>query len=84
MSKRPVQEIRFGLIKAAIWENQTRNGLHYKVTLVRLFKDGQSWRESTRFDRDDLPLVAKAADLAHTWIYEHAHQVQANGNGTAT
>ena len=80
MSKNPVHEIRFGLIKATLWENQTRNGTHYKVTLVRLFKDGQSWRESTRFDRDDLPLVAKAADMAHTWIFQQAQRLPATEN----
>jgi hypothetical protein len=74
MSKRPAHEIRFGFVKAAIWENQTKGGLQFKVTIVRLFKDGDAWRESTRFGRDDLPLVAKAADLAHTWIYQHGHR----------
>ncbi len=74
MSKPPVHSIRFGLVKANIWENETRKGTFYKVTLVRLFKDGTAWRESTRFERDDLPLVAKAADLAHSWIYEHGRR----------
>jgi hypothetical protein len=41
------------------------------VTITRLYKpDGEaSWRTSTAFNRDDLPLVAKVADLAHTYIF---------------
>jgi len=41
------------------------------VTITRLYKlDGeQTWRTSTAFNRDDLPLVAKVADLAHTYIF---------------
>jgi len=74
MSKQPVQIIRFGLIKACIWKNHTSAGDRYTITVVRLFKNGDTWKESTRFGRDDLPLVAKACDLAHTWVYEDSQQ----------
>jgi len=69
--RRPVQEFRLGRIKAAVWANETQLGTRYSVTIVRLFKaDGESsWRTSTAFNRDDLPLVAKVADLAHTHIF---------------
>lgn len=75
MSKRPVHEIRFGLIKASIWQNHTRSGDRHSVSVVRLYRNGESWVESTRFGRDDLPLVAKVVDLAHTWIYESSAAV---------
>ena len=75
MAKRkPVHEIRFGRIKAAIWENETPNGARHNVTLSRLYKDGDEWKSSESFGRDDLPLVAKVSDLAHSWIYEQATQ----------
>ncbi|MCI0462773.1 MAG: hypothetical protein L0Z62_37980 [Gemmataceae bacterium] len=70
--QQPVHEIRFGAVKAAIWENQTNNGTRYSVTVSRLYKDGDEWKRSDSFGRDDLPLLAKVADLAHTWIFEHA------------
>ena len=69
MSQKPVQEIRFGKIKVAIWENQVDNGVRHNVTVSRLYKDGEEWKTSDSFGRDDLPLLAKAVDLAHTWIY---------------
>jgi hypothetical protein len=68
---KPLTDIRIGRIKAAIWENRTRNnGTMYNVTIVRLYKDGDEWKDSGSFGRDDLPLVAKVADLAHSWIYD--------------
>lgn len=70
MNKKPVHEVRFGLIKAAVWRNQTKAGDRYSVTFTRLFRNGDRWSESSSYGRDDLPLVAKAADLAHTWIFE--------------
>ncbi len=69
---RPVHEVRLGRIKAAVWENATENGTRHNVTLSRIYKDGDQWKDTTSFGRDDLPLVAKVADLAHTWIFEQA------------
>jgi len=76
--KRPVEEIRLGRIRAAIWENDTPNGTRYNVTLSRLYKDGDNWKDSSSFGRDDLPLVAKVADQVHSWIF-----AQANGQSAA-
>ena len=67
--RKPVHEIRFGLIKAQIWCAKTRAGDRHNVTLTRLFRDGDVWRESNHFGRDDLLLVAKVIDLAHSWIH---------------
>ncbi len=73
---KPVQEIRLGRIKAAIWENSTPNGPRHNVTFVRIYKDGDHWKSSDSFGRDDLPLLIKVADLAHSWIYESAQEAQ--------
>ena len=70
---KPVHEIRLGRIKAAIWENDTQNGTMFNVTLCRLYRDGQQWKDSASFSRDDLPLVAKVADRVHSWIFDQSH-----------
>ena len=67
--KAPVHEVRVGRVRAAIWENDTQNGPRHNVTLSRLYKDGDEWKDSQSFGRDDLPLVAKVSDLAHSWIF---------------
>jgi hypothetical protein len=64
----PVHEVRFGSIKATVWENMIGEGIKYNVTFSRIYKDGQEWKASESFGRDDLLVVAKAADQAHTWI----------------
>lgn len=76
---RPVHEIRMGRIKAAIWVNETQNGRMLNVTIQRLYKSDDGWATTTSFGREDLPLVGKVADLAHTWIYSQA----ASENGAA-
>ena len=69
-SNKPVHETRLGRIKATIWANNTENGIRYNVSIVRVYKDGDDWKEATSFGREELLLVAKVADMAHTWIYE--------------
>jgi hypothetical protein len=59
-----------GAIKATIWENQTAAGTRHNVTVSRIYKDGDEWKQTESFGRDDLPLLAKVVDLAHTWIFE--------------
>ena len=72
-TQKPVHEVRLGLIKAAIWANDTEQGVRHNVSITRLYKDGDDWKSTTSFGRDDLLLVAKVADLAHTWICSQGH-----------
>ena len=69
---RPVHEIRMGRVRAAIWANETQNGTRHNVTVSRIYKDGDDWKDSTSFGRDDLPLLVKVVDQCHDWIFEHS------------
>ena len=62
-------DARLGAIKATIWKNDTENGPRYSVTITRLYKDGEDWKTTDSFGRDDLPLAGKVLDMAHTWIF---------------
>ena len=68
--EKPVHEVRIGAIKGAIWKNETANGVRYNVTCTRLYRDKEQdqWKSTDSFGRDDLLLLAKVADTAHTWI----------------
>ncbi len=68
MTQPPVHVIRMGLIKASVWRNNTKSGMRHTVTICRLFRNGDVWQESTRFGRDDLLLLSKVLDHAHSWI----------------
>jgi len=58
-----------GRIKAAIWQNEIDTGIRYNVTVGRPCKDGNDWKQTESFGRDDLPVLAKVADQAHTFIF---------------
>jgi hypothetical protein len=69
--QKPVHEIRLGTVKAAIWANETEQRVRrHNVTVYRLYKDGEKWKTSNSFGRDELPLVIKVLDRAYTWILE--------------
>ena len=68
---RPVHSVRLRNIRAAVWANEGEQGTRYNATFCRLYKDNEGfWRSSDSFGRDDLLLLAKVSDIAHTWISE--------------
>lgn len=69
-NQRPVREIKFGSVRAAIWRNELDDGRQvYNVTFSRLYKEEGAWRDATSFGRTELPLLARAAEQALDWIY---------------
>jgi hypothetical protein len=76
MSNKPAHSIRLSPVKATIWANQREQNESsdgrpfYTVSFTRTYKDAAgNWQDSTNFSRDDLLLLAKLADEAHSWIY---------------
>jgi hypothetical protein len=81
-SKAPVRTLRLGRIKAAIWENESDNQKFYSVSFARGYMDeAKNWHDSDSFGRDDLLLVAKLADQAHTFIFEQGARARAEPVG---
>ena len=68
---KPTHEIKLGSVKATIWANKTKeNGIKHNVQFCRLYKKDNTWESSQSFSRQDLLLLAKLADLTHTWLYK--------------
>ncbi len=77
----PVTTLRLGRIKATVWENTTDNRKFWNVTFSRTYLDEERrFHDTDSFGRDDLPLVAKLADEAHTFIYKRLAE-QKSGAG---
>ena len=76
---KPVKEVRVGAVKAAIWRNESDSGVvRFNTTFSRIYKDAEgNWKATSSFGRDDLLVVAKVADQAHSAIFELANGQQA-------
>jgi hypothetical protein len=61
-----------GVVKAAIWKNDTESGVRFNVTVSRIYKDGDEWKSTDSFGRDDLLVLGKVVDRAHSWIHDES------------
>ena len=68
-NQKPVDEIRIGRVKATIWRNGTDEQPRHNVTFGRLYKEADQWKTTQSFGRNDLLVLAKVADLAHSRIF---------------
>jgi hypothetical protein len=74
-NKKPAAKVTLHPVSAAIWRNQNPKGSFYSVTFERSYKDeAGNWKASDSFNGNDLLLLAKVADLAHSEI----HKLRAN------
>ena len=58
-NSKSVPEIRIGSLKAAISPNDTEGRIRYTITFSHLYKDGEQWKTTQTFDRNDLLILAK-------------------------
>lgn len=84
MAQKPVKKIQLGSIRATIWENANDKGKPwFNVVVTRSYKDGDEFKDSNSFSHSDLPVVSKAVDFAHKWIWDQkeiSDQKSKNGN----
>ena len=70
-NQKPQDEVRIGTVKAAIWQNDVAGGTRYSVTFSRIYRDADGqWKTTQSFGRNDLLVLAKVADRAHSRIFE--------------
>jgi len=72
---KPVHQVRLGTIKAAVWANTSEDGrTRYSVTVQRIYRDNDEWKHTTAFRRNDLLVLAKVLDMAHSWICQQPNE----------
>ena len=70
-NQKPHDEVRIGAVKAAIWQNDVAGKTRYSVTFSRIYRDAEGqWKTTQSFGRNDLLVLAKVADRAHSRIVE--------------
>ena len=69
-NSKPAAELRIGAVKATVCENEIGGITRHNITFSRLYKDGDQWKTTQTFGRNDLLVLAKVADQAHSRIFE--------------
>ena len=75
---KPAHQIRVGRVIASIWKRSGESGPSRYATFQRFYRNGEEWNYSDNFSGDDLLSLAKAADLAHTYILEQSDESESN------
>jgi hypothetical protein len=75
-SSQPVHKIRHGAVSASIWRLETDKGSLFNVTFQRSYKDGDEWKNSTSFGRNNLLVVSLIAARAFEWIGNQPRQAK--------
>ena len=80
--KQPAHEVKLGRIRVTVWANETEDhDVWFNAVVTRLYKSGNSWKETTTLRHDDMPVAMKAIDMAYTWIWaKHVHVQRAERN----
>ena len=79
---KPVFDFKIWPVKGAVWRNENDNGVFYNVTVERSYKDGDEYKSTGSFQRDDLLPLAKVADVCHTWIIRQEEKDRQASSGT--
>lgn len=81
----PLETFRAGQIKATVWKNTRKNtdGEKFDVlsaTVVKSYKDGDEWKDTTSFNANDLPKLALVAQEAYAFIVMHKENTESDGD----
>ena len=70
-NNKPTLYLRLGLIYANIWDRCIKDNIFYSVTFERRYRDkAGNWQSTESYNAEDLLVLAKLADQAHTKIIE--------------
>jgi hypothetical protein len=75
-ANKPAHEVRHNGVQATIWKNETEKGARFNTTFKRYYRDGDEWKSSDAFGRDDLLTLGFVAEEALRWIIAHQQPAQ--------
>lgn len=84
---KPIWKTGAGPISVALWQNDAaiggRSVKMLKATVERRYKDGEEWKSSGSFGRNDLPLVIWCLSKAFGVMLEKAQDENGEDNQVA-
>ena len=82
MANKPYKKINAGTVSCALWENEAvvngRTVTMLKASIERRYKDGDEWKSSSSFSRNEIPLAIYCLQKAFDEIVDKGSN---NGNG---
>jgi len=62
INKPPVHKVKYGVIEASLWENESKEGTYLTMSLQRNYKDKEdNWKSTNKsFRINDIPVIELA------------------------
>lgn len=71
--KKPVQKFRSGNVSATIWDKEidvnNKKVTIYTVSIERSYKDGDDWKKTNTYNKNDLIKLKVVLDKATEFLY---------------
>ena len=68
--QKPVKVFRLRGVKASVFENHANENVFHKVSLQRIYRDGEQFKTTTSLSRDDLPVARHLLQKSWEFILE--------------
>ena len=81
-SNKPIRVFRARGVKVAVFENHTADSVFYKVSPQKIYREGDDWKTTTSFGRDDLSVLQLLLGRAWEFILETEAQAAADGGSS--
>ncbi|MDX1371827.1 MAG: hypothetical protein R3321_05120 [Nitrososphaeraceae archaeon] len=65
---KPEKTYRSGSITATIWKNKKDDKEWHTISVIRNYKDGETWKQTSSMQTRDLPDVILVCRKAHEWL----------------
>ena len=71
-TNKPVKVFRLRGVKASVFENhlEGQSAVFHKVSLQRIYRDGEEWKTTQSLGRDDIPIARLLLQRAWEFILE--------------
>lgn len=67
-TNKPVKVFRCGSVKASVWKNVRDEKEFYSVAIVRVYKNGEEWKETNSYDVRDLHALNVVSNKAFEYL----------------
>ena len=69
-SNKPIRVFRIRGVKVAIFENKAGENTFHKLSVQKVYRDGEEWKTTNSLGRDDLPVARMLLQRAWEFILE--------------
>ena len=74
-ARTPAEKLRDGPIAVAVWRNESDKGPWFSVPSSKSYKQGEDWKQSDSFGKDDIPPLCKLGKTQQRFVKFRLHEV---------